>query len=103
MAKTGKDTWKVYVKSAAPTCTGILAEILSYQELYSPEDITAAIKKCLEIGSFHKNSVKRFLEQRKVAPLTPVDGQLKLNLPLVTIKRDLSCYAFKGSEVGAVP
>jgi len=35
-----------------------LAEILSYQELYSPEDITAAIKKCLEIGSFHKNSVK---------------------------------------------
>mgnify|MGYP000029145496 CR=1 FL=1 len=80
-----------------------LAEILSYQELYSPEDITAAIKKCLEIGSFHKNSVKRFLEQRKVAPLPPVDGQLKLNLPLVTIKRDLSCYAFKGSEVGAVP
>jgi hypothetical protein len=54
------------------------------------------------VGSFHKNSVKRLLEQREVAPLPPVDGQLKLNLPSVTIKRDLSCYAFKGSEVGAL-
>ena len=45
-----------------------LAEILSYQELYSPEDITAAIKKCLGIGSFHKNSVKRFLSRGKSPP-----------------------------------
>ena len=80
-----------------------LAEILSYLKLYTPADITAAIRECLEIGSFHKNSIKRLLELKEVAPFLPVDEQLNLNLPQVRIKRDLSCYAFKESEVGAAP
>jgi len=40
---------------------------------------------------------------KEVAPFLPVDEQLNLNLPQVRIKRDLSCYAFKESEVGAAP
>jgi transposase len=79
-----------------------LAEILSYQEIYTPEDIIRAIKECLEIGSYHKNSVKRLLEQMKVASLLPAGDQINLNMPSVRIKRDLSCYALKESEVAAV-
>ncbi|MGI9861485.1 IS21 family transposase [Moorella naiadis] len=79
-----------------------LTEILSYQEIYTREDIAAAIKECLKIGSYHKNSVKRLLEQMKVAPLAPAGDPINLNMPPVRIKRDLSCYALPESEVAAV-
>mgnify|MGYP001160158031 FL=1 len=79
-----------------------LAEILNYQEIYTREDIAIAIKECLKIGSYHKNSVKRLLEQMEVAPLAPAGDQINLNMPPVRIKRDLSCYAIPESEVAAV-
>lgn len=74
-----------------------LAEILRYQSIYTPEDISTAIKECLEIGSYHKNSVKRLLEKNEIAPLTldPVN----IHLPDVKIKRDLACYALGENEV----
>jgi len=79
-----------------------LAEILSYQNIYTSEDIATAIKECLQIGSYHKNSVKRLLEQMKVAPLAPTCDPAGVNIPPARIKRDLSCYALKESEVAAV-
>ncbi|OIQ07576.1 integrase core domain protein [Moorella thermoacetica] len=79
-----------------------LAEILSYQEIYTPEDIIAAIKECLKIGSYHKNSVKRLLERKEIAPLSCACDPASVNMPPGKIKRDLSCYALKESEVAAV-
>jgi transposase len=79
-----------------------LAEILSYQEIYTPEDITSAIKECLKIGSYHKNSIKRLLERKEIAPLSCACDPASVNMPPGKIKRDLSCYALKESEVAAV-
>lgn len=79
-----------------------LAEILSYQEIYTREDIAAAIKECLKIGSYHKNSIKRLLEQMAVAPLAPAGDPAGVDIPPARIKRDLSCYALKESEVAEV-
>jgi len=75
-----------------------LAEILSYQNIYATEDIAAAIKECLNIGSYHKNSIKRLLEKNEIAPLSLNYNQANLNLPSVKIKRDLSYYALNESE-----
>ncbi len=79
-----------------------LTEILSYQEIYTREDIIAAIKECLQIGSYHKNSVKRLLEHKEIAPLSCACDPASINMPPGKIKRDLSCYALKESEVAAV-
>ncbi|NSW91731.1 MAG: IS21 family transposase [Firmicutes bacterium] len=75
-----------------------LAEILRYENIYTPEAITAAIRECLKIGSYHKNSIKRLLEKNEIAPLSLDYDQASLNLPPVKIKRDLSCYAQDESE-----
>ncbi|SFR18988.1 IS21 family transposase [Desulfoscipio geothermicus] len=75
-----------------------LAEILRYQNIYATEDIAAAIKECLNIGSYHKNSIKRLLERKEIAPLSLDYDPASLNLPPVKIKRDLSCYALDESE-----
>ena len=76
-----------------------LAEILRYQNIYTTEDIATAIKECLKIGSYHKNSVKRLLEKNEIAPLVPDYDPVNLHLPAVKIKRDLACYALDGSVV----
>lgn len=76
-----------------------LAEILHYQNIYATEDIAAAIKECLNIGSYHKNSVKRLLEKHEIAPFSLEHDPASLNLPPVEIKRDLSCYALNESGV----
>ncbi|MBC7075525.1 MAG: IS21 family transposase [Syntrophomonadaceae bacterium] len=75
-----------------------LAEILRYQNIYTTEDITAAIKECLNIGSYHKNSIKRLLEKKEIAPLSLDYDPASLNLPPLKIKRDLSCYTLDESE-----
>lgn len=75
-----------------------LAEILGYQDIYTSEDIAAAIKECLKIGSYHKNSVKRLLERKEIAQLSSAYEPVNLNVPPGEIKRDLSCYALQESE-----
>mgnify|MGYP000005846119 CR=1 FL=1 len=75
-----------------------LAEILRYQNIYAVKDIAAAMKECLNIGSYHKNSIKRLLEKKEIAPLSLEHNMTSLDLPPVKIKRDLSCYALEESE-----
>lgn len=75
-----------------------LAEIMRYQSIYTREDIAAAIKECLKIGSYHKNSIKRLLEKKDIAPLYPDYDPANLYLPEVKIKRDLGCYALGERE-----
>ncbi|MGB9851222.1 MAG: Mu transposase domain-containing protein [Moorellaceae bacterium] len=79
-----------------------LSEILSYQNIYTNEDIAAAIKECLKIGSYHKNSVKRLLEGKELAPLSLANEVTNLEVPAGKIKRDLSCYALEESEVAVL-
>lgn len=75
-----------------------LSEILGYQSIYAAEDIAAAIKECLKIGSYHKNSIKRLLEKNEIAPLSLDYDPARIDLPPVKIKRNLSCYALEESE-----
>jgi transposase len=76
-----------------------LTEILRYRNIYTTEKINKAMKECLKIGSYHKNSVKRLLEKNELAPLTLDYDPANLYLPDVKINRDLSCYALAESEV----
>lgn len=76
-----------------------LAEIMRYQNIYTTEEIITAIKECLNIGSFHKNSIKRLLEKKEITPLSLAGyNKTNLNLPSIKIKRDLACYDLNESE-----
>jgi len=75
-----------------------LREILHYQELYGQQALASAIAECISLGAYHKNSVKRFLEGKKLkAPLLE-SAQIPANLERANIKRDLSFYAIAGEE-----
>jgi len=40
-------------------------EIMKYTLIYSVEDVAAVLSECIEIGAYHKNSVKRLLQSRE--------------------------------------
>ena len=77
---------------AGPNLYWHLKEILQYQELYGSEAVASAIEECLSFGAYHKNSVRRLLEGKKLQ--TPVEfNPAVVNYPRVNIKRTLSCYS----------
>jgi len=69
-----------------------ISEILKYQNIYTTEDVKAAIGECLNIGTYHKNSVKRLLEGKEIAPQSLDYDPARFTLSPVNIKRDLSYY-----------
>lgn len=69
-----------------------MEEIMNYTTFYSLADVSSVLAECLEIGAYHKNSVRRLLESREPQnpPLEIFNG---LYIPLrVDIRRPLSTY-----------
>ncbi|WP_203472847.1 IS21 family transposase [Dissulfurispira thermophila] len=76
-----------------------IEEILKLTEIYTAEDITAAMKECIECGSYHKNSIKRLLKSK-----TPGEPLIEnINNPCIArsinITRPLSAYRVMEKEV----
>jgi len=68
-----------------------LHEIMQYCLLYAPEEVQAAMATCLEVGVYHKNSVRQLLDPRNLkAPAAPVRD---IVWPTTDLSRPLSAYA----------
>jgi transposase len=73
-----------------------LSEILCCCDLYDPQDVREALGVCVEMGSFHKNSLLRALDHRKLKN-PPLMSPLPLvGVPREGITRPLSVYAALG-------
>ena len=75
-----------------------LSEILKYQDIYLVDEIQRAIKECIAIKTYHKNSVLKFLDIKKMKTPPKEGFFLNLRLPQADIRRDLSFYAQVGRE-----
>ncbi|RMG72468.1 MAG: transposase, partial [Nitrospirae bacterium] len=76
-----------------------IEEILRYTDLYSTEAVSRALRESIEMGAYHKNSVKRLLEGKTLNP-TPIVAINGLPIiPAITIKRPLSRYRVHTGEV----
>ena len=69
-----------------------IEEIMKYTMLYSILDIKSVLAECIDIGAYHKNSVKRLLEcKAQVSPSIEILNELHITSS-VNIKRPLSDY-----------
>ncbi|MFN3481168.1 MAG: IS21 family transposase [Thermodesulfovibrionales bacterium] len=90
------ETAEVYIEGLRAAVTANIywhiEEIMRYTMLYSTEDIKTVLKECIEIGAYHKNSVRRLLESKQ--PLIQPIELLKEThvISTVDIKRPLSDY-----------
>lgn len=69
-----------------------IEEIMKYTMLYSISDVTSVLAECIEIGAYHKNSVRRLLQCRE-----PKNHPLEILyspyiVPPVDIRRPLCDY-----------
>lgn len=94
--KTFEQAGQAYVEGLRSSVTANMywhiEEIMKYTELYSIADVSSVLAECLEIGAYHKNSVRRLLECR--APQNrPLEilNTLYISAP-VDIRRPLSDY-----------
>jgi len=67
-----------------------LLTVLEYMEIYGIENVLEAIRICIEINSYHKNSVKTFLKQ--AVPETPYIPPKLIDVPGQRIRCDLTQY-----------
>lgn len=76
-----------------------IEEILRYTDLYSTEAVSRALRESIEMGAYHKNSVRRLLEglSAEAKPIVATD-RLHIISP-ITIKRPLSQYRVHTGEV----
>ena len=73
-----------------------VSEILACCDLYDPADVRTALAVCNDIGSYHKNSLLRVLDHRKLKT-PPFESRLPLvGVPREVVKRPLSVYAGLG-------
>lgn len=77
-----------------------LSEILACCDLYDPSEVKRVLEECLQIGSYHKNSVVKLLDVGKIKrpsqdTLLPYERWHGRDLA-----RPLSAYAGIGKEVG---
>jgi hypothetical protein len=67
--ETFEQTGQAYVEGLKTEVTANMywhiEEIMKYTSVYSIADISAVLAECLEIGAYHKNSVRRLLECRE--------------------------------------
>lgn len=70
-----------------------ISEIMDYCEVYHSEAVLTAIKECIAIGSYHKNSVLRLISPQglKTLPLPIISSYP--SLPQGEVNRPLSVYA----------
>jgi len=73
-----------------------LSEILACCDLYDPQDVRAALGACLDIGIFHKNSVLRVLDHRKLKSPPLVSRSPLVGVQRERMRRPLSVYAGLG-------
>jgi len=67
-------------------------EIMKYTLVYNTADVAEVLSECIEIGAYHKNSVKRLLQSREPnkQPFDIIDRPCII--PSADIKRPLSDY-----------
>jgi len=70
-----------------------LSEILSCCDLYDLEEIRMGLEACVQIGAYHKNSLLRLLNSRKLKNPPLVSSFPVMGLPGQETKRSLSLYA----------
>ncbi len=94
--RTFNDNGKIYVERlrerVGPNLYWHLTQIMRYSSIYSIEDVSDVLRECIEIGTYHKNSVKRLLQVRQmpapvIEPLSSIHS-----VSSVDITRDLSFY-----------
>ena len=91
-----EQTGQAYVEGLKTAVTANMywhiEEIMKYTSVYSIADISAVLAECIEIGAYHKNSVRRLLECKE--PLKkPVEILNEAHIPLsIDIRRPLSDY-----------
>lgn len=71
-----------------------IKEIMACCEIYYTVEIERVLKTCIEIGSYHKNTVLRLLDHTKAK--TPTEEPILSchTYPKENITRDMSAYAF---------
>lgn len=94
--ETFEQTGQAYVEGLRSSVTANMywhiEEIMKYTGLYSIADVTSVLAECLEIGAYHKNSVRRLLEC-KTPQNRPLDVLNALYIPaVVDIRRPLCEY-----------
>lgn len=94
--KTFPEQGQIYIEGLKKTVGANLywhlEEIVRYTVLYRVGEIGEALSACIKIGAYHKNSVKRLLEQREIKKPyidTGVMPPLSVSVP---IERSLSAY-----------
>ncbi|MEM4722160.1 MAG: IS21 family transposase [Candidatus Methanomethylicaceae archaeon] len=75
-----------------------LSEILAFCDLYDLEEIRMGLETCVQIGAYHKNSLLRLLDHRKLKNPPLVSSLPMLGLPGQETKRSLAIYASLQSE-----
>ena len=69
-----------------------IEEIMKYTSVYSIADISAVLAECIELGAYHKNSVRRLLECRETRKQS-LEILNEAYIPVsVDIRRPLSDY-----------
>lgn len=94
--ETFEQTGQAYVEGLKTAVTFNMywhvEEIIKYTSVYSIADVSAVLAECIEIGAYHKNSVRRLLECRKPQK-QPLDILNETYIPSsVDIRRPLSDY-----------
>lgn len=69
-----------------------ISEIMKYTLLYTTVDVAAALSECIEIGAYHKNSVKRLLQCREPNKQSFDIVNQPCIVPPIDIRRPLSEY-----------
>jgi transposase len=69
-----------------------LKEIMKYVELYGIDEVSDVLSECINIGTYHKNSVKRLLSSRDIKRFLPELHYHSNAFPSVDIRRELSSY-----------
>lgn len=96
------DSGRVYIEglrdSVGTNLYWHLSEIIKYTGIYSVDDVSDVIAECISIGSYHKNSIKRLLGNKKMQK--PLIGSFGLGhmVTQVDIKRELQAYKVEVSH-----
>lgn len=75
-----------------------LSEILACGDLYDWEEVRGVLESCILAGSYHKNSVLRLLEGRRLRPPPLVGFLPSFGSSGQSVFRPLSVYAVLGEE-----
>jgi hypothetical protein len=74
-----------------------LEEILKYASLYPVSEILSVLNQCIEIGTYHKNSVKRLLGEREIGNpclesfgVLPASSSVDIERPLCEYRMEVA-------------